>query len=116
MLFVPLPIVRPAEGAAFPIPTLPLAKTTSGGLAEVPTWSKPEGLVVPIPTLPLVKKAALVALEKVCVPVQIGPMDGSNAGAASERMAVVAVPFIAVKPILALGLANPAKLPGKSPD
>jgi hypothetical protein len=48
-----------------------------------------------------------------CVPVHVGEIAVDNGGAESDRIAVVATPLIAERPIVAVGLANPAMPPGQ---
>ena len=52
----------------------------------------------------------------VCKPVHVGTIACDNAGAASLRIAVVAEPFTAVSPIVAVGSAKPLNEPGRSAD
>ena len=51
----------------------------------------------------------------VCSPVHVGTIACDNAGAPSERIAVVATPAIVAKPIVAVGVANPVT-PPPDPD
>ncbi len=63
----------------------------------------------------LVNVVAIPLFWWVCAPVHVGVIVWSMAGAASERIAVLAEPFTVESPTLVLGLANPLKDPGKSP-
>jgi len=111
-----------APRARFPVPALivveldPFVLPRATALAAAPlpmlivfaAASAPRLIVdVPVDVMPPVK---------VCSAVHVGAMACDNAGAASLRMAVVAVPFTAVRPIVAEGLAKPLNDPGRSAD
>src|SRR5262245_28265024 len=59
-----------------------------------------------------IESVGLVVLKRplavhVCGAVQVGTMAWLNAGAASERIAVLATPLAGVRPMRVLGLAKP---------
>ena len=96
------------------LPERPLKLRAPVMFAAPATVKRVFGLEVPMPTLPPVNNAEYVPLLNVCVPVHVGAIDCESAGVASDRMAVVAEPLTAVRPIDPVGFANPPNEPGRS--
>jgi hypothetical protein len=70
-------------------------------------------IAAPAPVLLTVKLLPEAVGEKIHFPVIVGEMDWSRAWVASDRVAVVATPLLAVSPIKPEGLANPVNPPGR---